>query len=151
MRYNHFDMLPERAFRPVGKRMTLEGGKGGSPPPAPDYTGAAQATAAGNKEAAIATAAANRVNQYTPTGNMVYSSAGKDPTGNETYNLTTTLSPAQQQLQSQTEALNTGLLNKSEADVLLTFPNPIIDGVIPKTVPLKFVIPDTLKDDKIVV
>ena len=115
MRYNHFDMLPERAFRPVGKRMTLEGGKGGSPPPAPDYTGAAQATAAGNKEAAIATAAANRVNQYTPTGNMVYSSAGKDPTGNETYNLTTTLSPAQQQLQSQTEALNTGLLNTAQS------------------------------------
>ena len=26
MRYNHFDMLPERAFQPIGKRMTLEGG-----------------------------------------------------------------------------------------------------------------------------
>lgn len=26
MRYNHFDMLPEKAFQPVGKRMTLEGG-----------------------------------------------------------------------------------------------------------------------------
>jgi hypothetical protein len=30
MRYNHFEMLPELAFRPVGKRMTLEGGGGGS-------------------------------------------------------------------------------------------------------------------------
>ena len=30
MRYNHLDMLPEKAFRPVGKRMTLEGGGGGS-------------------------------------------------------------------------------------------------------------------------
>jgi hypothetical protein len=29
MRYNHLDMLPEKAFRPVGKRMTLEGGGGG--------------------------------------------------------------------------------------------------------------------------
>jgi hypothetical protein len=33
MRYNHFDMLPKMAFRPIGKRMTLEGpgsdGKGG--------------------------------------------------------------------------------------------------------------------------
>jgi hypothetical protein len=29
MRYNHFDMLPEKAFSPVGKRMTLEGGGGG--------------------------------------------------------------------------------------------------------------------------
>lgn len=29
MKYNHLDMLPEKAFRPVGKRMTLEGGGGG--------------------------------------------------------------------------------------------------------------------------
>lgn len=28
MRYTHFDMLPEKAFQPVGKRMTLEGGGG---------------------------------------------------------------------------------------------------------------------------
>lgn len=28
MRYNHLDMLPEKAFSPVGKRMTLEGGGG---------------------------------------------------------------------------------------------------------------------------
>jgi hypothetical protein len=30
MRYNHLDMLPEKAFQPVGKHMTLEGGGGGS-------------------------------------------------------------------------------------------------------------------------
>lgn len=29
MRYNHMDMLPEMAFKPMGKRMTLEGGGGG--------------------------------------------------------------------------------------------------------------------------
>ncbi len=28
MQYNHFDMLPEMAFKPIGKRMTLEGGGG---------------------------------------------------------------------------------------------------------------------------
>jgi hypothetical protein len=28
MKYNHLDMLPEKAFQPVGKRMTLEGGGG---------------------------------------------------------------------------------------------------------------------------
>ena len=28
MKYNHLDMLPELAFKPVGKRMTLEGGGG---------------------------------------------------------------------------------------------------------------------------
>jgi hypothetical protein len=36
MRYNHLDMLPEKAFQPIGKRMTLEGGgKGGGSAPAP--------------------------------------------------------------------------------------------------------------------
>ena len=29
MRYNHLEMLPEKAFQPVGKRMTLEGKGGG--------------------------------------------------------------------------------------------------------------------------
>jgi len=29
MKYNHLDMLPELAFKPVGKRMTLHGGGGG--------------------------------------------------------------------------------------------------------------------------
>lgn len=48
-------------------------GGGGSPPPPPDYAGAAQQTAAGNLAAARATAAANRVNQYTPYGSLVYS------------------------------------------------------------------------------
>lgn len=47
MRYDHFSMLPERAFQRIGRRMTLEGGKGGSPP-APDYTPVANAS----KEAA---------------------------------------------------------------------------------------------------
>jgi len=45
---------------------------GGSAPPPPDYTGAAKATAAGDLEAARVAAAANRVNQYTPYGSLVY-------------------------------------------------------------------------------
>lgn len=71
-----------------------------TPPPAPDYTGAANATAAGNLEAARAAAAANRINQYTPYGNLVYS---HDPTqGQDTgWSATQTLSPAQQQLLDQ--------------------------------------------------
>lgn len=44
-----------------------------SPPPAPDYTGAAQATATGNIAAAQAATRANRVNQYTPYGSSEYS------------------------------------------------------------------------------
>lgn len=49
-----------------------------SPPPAPDYTAAANATSQGNLEAARAQAAANRVNQVTPYGTLTYSHA---PTG----------------------------------------------------------------------
>lgn len=44
-----------------------------SPPPPPNYTAAAQATSAGNLEAARSAAMANRVNQYTPYGSQVYS------------------------------------------------------------------------------
>lgn len=47
------------------------GGKGDSPP-APDYTAAANATAAGNLEATRAASAANRVNQITPYGSLTY-------------------------------------------------------------------------------
>ena len=64
--------------------MSMANGKGGDAPPAPDYAGAAQATAAGNLETAKYTTAANRINQYTPYGNLVYSqtpSAGFDQTG----------------------------------------------------------------------
>lgn len=93
-------------------------------PAPPDYTGAAQATAAGNKDAALATAAANRVNQYGPNGSMVYSSAGNDPSGNPTYNLTTTLSPEQQQLQNQENALNKGLLGTAQSG--LTYANDVL-------------------------
>lgn len=47
------------------------GGKS-SPPPAPDYAGAAQATAAGNLEATRAATLANRVNQVTPYGTVTW-------------------------------------------------------------------------------
>ena len=45
----------------------------GSAPAAPDYTAAANATAAGNLETAKYTTQANRVNQITPYGNLTYS------------------------------------------------------------------------------
>lgn len=60
-------MTPERAFMPLGGRMTLEGGKS-SAPPAPDYRGAAEQTAAGNKEALTQQTFANRPDQVTPWG-----------------------------------------------------------------------------------
>ena len=72
----------------------------GSPstPATPDYTGAAQATAAGNLDAARAATAANRVNQVTPYGSLKYSETGTDKYGNPTWTATTSLSPEQQQL-----------------------------------------------------
>lgn len=73
-------------------------GGGNQAPAAPDYTGAAQATAQGNLEAARAAAAANRVNQITPYGNLNYAVTGSDPYGNPTWTATQTLSPAQQRL-----------------------------------------------------
>ena len=73
MRLNdHFSMLPEMAFRSLGKRMTLEGGGKSSPPPAPDYTAAAQQTAAGNLATARIGQYGNMVNQVTPQGTVTY-------------------------------------------------------------------------------
>lgn len=52
MRYNHLDMLPEKAFQPVGKRMTLEGGGGkdggGGSTSVPDFKPWAVATPTGS-------------------------------------------------------------------------------------------------------
>jgi hypothetical protein len=55
-----------------GKRTPFGGGKGASAPPPPDYAASARQTAEGNLEAARSASAANRVNQYTPYGNLVY-------------------------------------------------------------------------------
>lgn len=82
------------------KRTPLGGGKGGGPP-APDYTAAAQATAQSNLDAARTAVAANRVNQYTPYGNLEYSinpQSQWDIYGNPTWSAKQTLSPEQQQL-----------------------------------------------------
>lgn len=81
MRHDHFSMLPERAFRSLGGRMTLEGGKGGgSAPPAPDYTGAAQAQAQSSKETTNMANYANRPTINTPWGTQSWSQgAAIDP------------------------------------------------------------------------
>lgn len=49
-----------------------------SAPPAPDYAGAAQQTAAGNLEAAKYATQANRANQYTPYGSLKWSDLGNN-------------------------------------------------------------------------
>ena len=58
-----------------------------SAPQAPDYTAAAEKTAAGNLEAAKYATKANRVNQYTPYGNLTYKELG-DGTWEQTQTLT---------------------------------------------------------------
>ena len=84
-------------------------GSSSSPPPAPDYTGAATATAAGNLDAARVAAAANRVNQITPYGNLTYTQSNPtDPATNQ-WTATTSLSPTGQQLLDSQNKISLGL------------------------------------------
>jgi hypothetical protein len=81
------------------------GGSQASQPAVPDYTGAANATAAGNLAAARAASAANRVNQITPYGSLNYAETGQDSYGNPTWTATTSLSDVGQKLlNNQNEA-----------------------------------------------
>lgn len=83
-----------------------------SPPPAPDYAGAAQATAAGNADAARIAAKANRVSQYTPYGNLVYSQPDKnDP---DVWRSDLSLSPDQQSLLASQNKVSQGLAGLSQ-------------------------------------
>lgn len=104
--------------------MSMANGKAKAPP-APDYVGAAQQTAAGNLEAARATAAANRTNQVTPYGNLTYTAnPGTDPYGNTLYTATQTLSPEQQKIYEQESQLNEGLM--STANKGLEYANEVL-------------------------
>ena len=96
------------------------------PPPAPDYTGAANATAAGNLKAAQVAAQANRVNQVTPNGNLTYSTnMPNDPLNTAAqWTATQTLSPQQQLIADQTNQLNLGL-NKT-ANAGLDYANNVL-------------------------
>lgn len=78
------------------------GGKGGgSPPPAPDPMATANAQTASNIQTANANADLNRVSQYGPYGQVVYSPAGTTYENGQPitqWAQTTTLSPAEQGL-----------------------------------------------------
>lgn len=78
-----------------------------SPPPAPDYTGAAVATAAGNADAARIASKANRVSQYTPYGNIVYTPGVNGD--QDQWRLDYNLSPTGQQLLDYQNASSLGL------------------------------------------
>ena len=80
-------------------------------PAAPDYVGAANATAAGNLQSAQAAADANRVNQVTPYGSLTYT---QDPTSTNPeggWTATQSLAPAQQTLLDQQNQASIGLGN----------------------------------------
>jgi len=67
-------------------------------PAAPDYSAAAEKTAAGNVAAINAQTAANRVNQNTPYGSLTYSETGKDSNGNPLWTQNVNLSDTGQKL-----------------------------------------------------
>jgi len=95
-------------------------------PAVPDYTGAAQATAAGNLAAAQAAAAANRVNQVTPYGNLNYTQT-KDAEGNPVWTATTSLNQTGQQLLNNQNQAALGLgetTNAALRDVQNTMGKP---------------------------
>jgi hypothetical protein len=79
-----------------------------SAPAAPDYTAAANATAAGNLDAAKYATQANRINQYTPYGSLTYK-APTDPNG--TWEQYTALTPEGQRLLDQNNKTSQGLAN----------------------------------------
>lgn len=66
-----------------------------SPPPAPDYAGAANATAAGNIDASRIGTKANRINQNTPYGSLTYS---QDPNDQDKWSSDISLTPTGRQL-----------------------------------------------------
>jgi len=88
-------------------------GKDNTPPPAPDYTGAAVATAQGNQDAARVAAKANRVSQYTPYGNLVYSPGVNGD--QDQWRADVNLSPTGQQLLDLQNRASVGLGNLTSA------------------------------------
>lgn len=66
-----------------------------SPPPAPDYRGAAEQTAEGNLINTRSSTKANRVDQFTPYGNLIYT---QDPADQDKWSSRIDLSDTGQQL-----------------------------------------------------
>ena len=96
------------------------GGKS-SPPPAPNYTAAAQATAAGNIENAQLAQAGNMVNQVTPQGTVTYTPTQIGTTSSgapiQQWTQTVQMSPEQQALYNQNQAINQQLGNVAQQGV----------------------------------
>lgn len=91
-----------------------------SPPPPPDYSGAAQATAAGNLQTAKYATAANRINQNTPYGSLSYTRGNPTNDDDPQWTQNVALSPVGQQLLDRQNSYGLGLgdtTNKSLGQV----------------------------------
>jgi len=98
-----------------------------SPPPAPNYVAAAQATSAGNLQAAQAALSGSLINQNTPYGSLNYSQTGQDQFGNPMYTATTSLSDVGQQLLNNQNNASLGLgstINSALGNVQNTMSQP---------------------------
>lgn len=80
-----------------------------APPPAPDYSGAAQATAAGNLQAAKYATAANRINQNTPYGSLTYTRGNPNSDDDPQWTQNVSLSPVGQKLLDYQNQASLGL------------------------------------------
>lgn len=74
----------------MGKKSTPQA------PPAPDPVATARAQTDMNKESAVAQANLNRIDQYTPQGNLTYQTTGTNADGTPRYRQDVTYSPAEQ-------------------------------------------------------
>ena len=89
-------------------------------PKTPDYSGAATATAEGNKAAALTAGALNRPTQITPTGSQTWSlKEGADPNNPQPgdWIATTSYSPEQQKLYEGQTSAQQGLVNTANVGV----------------------------------
>ena len=109
-------------------------GKPSAPPAAPNYTQAAQATAAGNLESARAALAGSLIGQETPYGGLSYRESGTDRFGNPMYTAVQTLSKPQQELLDYDIATSKGLgqLSQTGLDYVRNMmANPFSTGGLP--------------------
>ena len=97
-----------------------------SPPPAPDYTGAAQATSQGSAQAAVANSLLNMRNTSTPLGSQSFNQIGSydiPSIGGQPgfsiprYDQSISMTPAGQNLYNQQMGLSTGLLGLGQGSL----------------------------------
>lgn len=109
--------------------------EGPSQPAAPDYAGAATATAAGNIDAAKQATIANRVNQFSPYGSSTYIAPDAvNPNSLWTQNIN--LSPVGKQLLDYNDASSLGLASLqsgAEGRVADTYANPMDQSSVQDT------------------